>query len=302
MAAEADRSSSVIDPTLAALIERLKPRAKSLIVTIFGDAILPAGGAVWLGDLIRLAASLDLAERTVRTAVWRLVQDGTLEAEQIGRRSLYRLTSIGRRRFETAQKRIYTAPSTTWDGRWHLVITPPSIERPSRESLERELGWLGYAAIAPGVLAHPHGDAEACQGVLAAEGLDGSVVTMTAETLSGAGAQREIVGHAWPLEEIAARYRELLDAFDPMANASIDNDEMAFGVRVLLIHAYRRALLIDPDLPTDLLPSDWPGAAAAGLTAALYTRLAVAAQRHVSTLCGDMSKADADLSERFSRI
>ena len=32
----------------------LRPRAKSLIVTAYGDAIGPHGGTVWLGNLIAL--------------------------------------------------------------------------------------------------------------------------------------------------------------------------------------------------------------------------------------------------------
>jgi phenylacetic acid degradation operon negative regulatory protein len=32
------------------------PRAKSLIVTVWGDALAPHGGAVWLAGLIRLMA------------------------------------------------------------------------------------------------------------------------------------------------------------------------------------------------------------------------------------------------------
>src|SRR5690349_12667309 len=44
-------------------------RAGSGLITIFGDAIAPRGGAVTLGSLIRLAAPFGLAERAVRTSV-----------------------------------------------------------------------------------------------------------------------------------------------------------------------------------------------------------------------------------------
>lgn len=282
-----------------ALVARLKPRAKSLIVTIFGDAILPIGGAVWLGDLIRLAAPLGLAERTVRTAVWRLVQDGTLEAEQIGRRSLYRLTATGRRRFETAQRRIYAVPDRVWDGRWHLVLVPPSVGKPDREGLERELAWLGYAPIAPGVLAHPHGDTVPCDDAIDGLGLAGRVVTLAAETLAGGPAERDLVAAAWPLDDIAERYRGLLAAFVPLGEVPFGQLEAAFAARVLLIHAYRRALLPDPGLPPTLLPDDWPGTAAAAITARLYRLLADTAQRHVLATAGSAADRPARLDDRF---
>ena len=41
-------------------------------------------------------------------------------------------------------------------------------------------------------------------------------------------------------------------------------------MRTLLIHAYRRVLLRDPQLPAALLPLDWPGAAAYALCRDFY--------------------------------
>src|SRR4029453_14301246 len=55
---------------------RHPPRAKSLVVTVWGDAIAPHGGAVWLSGLIKLLAPLGLNERLVRTSVYRLAQEG----------------------------------------------------------------------------------------------------------------------------------------------------------------------------------------------------------------------------------
>src|SRR6266567_4018068 len=79
-------------------------KAKSVVVTVWGDAIAPHGGAVWLSGLIRLLAPLGLNERLVRTSVYRLVQEGWLTARQDGRRSLYRLTAAGLQRFEHAYR------------------------------------------------------------------------------------------------------------------------------------------------------------------------------------------------------
>jgi phenylacetic acid degradation operon negative regulatory protein len=57
-----------------ALPRRLKPRAKSLLVTVWGDAIAPHGAGIWLGSLIQLVAPLGLNERLVRTSVLRLTR------------------------------------------------------------------------------------------------------------------------------------------------------------------------------------------------------------------------------------
>ena len=45
------------------LLNRLKPRGKSLIVTVFGDALQPHGGGAWLGGLIRILGPMGLSER-----------------------------------------------------------------------------------------------------------------------------------------------------------------------------------------------------------------------------------------------
>ena len=61
-------------------------RAGSLIITVFGDAIAPRGGTVWIGSLIRVLRDFGISERLVRTSVFRLTRDDWLEAEQVGRR------------------------------------------------------------------------------------------------------------------------------------------------------------------------------------------------------------------------
>src|SRR4249920_2464826 len=43
-------------------LDTAPPRAKSLVVTVWGDALAPHGGAVWLSGLIRLLAPLGLNE------------------------------------------------------------------------------------------------------------------------------------------------------------------------------------------------------------------------------------------------
>src|SRR6185503_13698482 len=114
------RSHAAVGRWIGRELETAPPRAKSLVVTVWGDALAPHGGAVWLSGLIRLLAPLGLNERLVRTSVYRLARDGWLASRQAGRRSLYRLTAQGRRRFESAYRRIYAAPSEAWDGDWDL--------------------------------------------------------------------------------------------------------------------------------------------------------------------------------------
>jgi len=52
------------------------PRARSLLVTVWGDTLAPHGGDVWLSTLIQLLAPFGVNERLVRTSVFRLARTG----------------------------------------------------------------------------------------------------------------------------------------------------------------------------------------------------------------------------------
>src|SRR3981081_529607 len=80
-------------------------RGGSLLITIFGDAIAPRGGAVTLASLVRLAAPFGLTERLVRTSVARLARDGWLAARRSRRRREYRPPRGGGGRLRQAAPR-----------------------------------------------------------------------------------------------------------------------------------------------------------------------------------------------------
>ena len=77
---------------------------------------------------------------------------------------------------------------------------------------------------------------------------------------------RRLLSESWPLQRTADAYLKFMKTFEPL-RAWIGRGERlaeadAFTARILLIHHYRRVVLRDPLLPTELLPADWPGKAA----------------------------------------
>lgn len=275
-----------LDRLAAALPRRLGPRATSLIVTLWGDAIVPHGGRVRLKSLIALAAPFGLNERAVRTAVFRLAADGWLAATKLGRESAYGLTEFGQRAVLDAahQRRIYSGAAAAWDGRWTVAFLGLGrLARPARERLRRELVWLGFGQLAPGVFAHPTAEAAALGRALARLGVERDVAVI--EAGSAGAAASDLLRRAWDLDGLAAAYRRFLAAFRPVW-AAVERDDApapaaAFVLRALVVHEFRRVSLRDPELPVELLPPDWAGSAARVLARNLYRRLAEPARRHL---------------------
>jgi phenylacetic acid degradation operon negative regulatory protein len=283
-------------------------RGGSLLITLFGDAIAPRGGAVTLGSLIDLARPFGLAERLVRTSVARLATDGWLAATRHGRRSEYRLTENGRKLFAAATRRIYGVNPSSWDGQWTLAVLPPSGGREgSRRNLREQLRWLGFGQLSPGVYAHPACTLEQARGWLATLGCSNHGWLFKSAT-AGLAADRRLAAEGWNLAAIARRYRRFRDTFAPVELAARESDALssqpAFLVRTLLIHEYRKIHLQDPLLPPALLPAPWVGAEAYELTAKLYATVFSAAEQFLSetgrTIGGALPPAGAEVRRRFA--
>ena len=281
----------------------LKPKANSLMVTVFGDSVAPRGGGVWLGSLIRLVGPLGVNERLVRTAVNRLVADDWLTRQMVGRRAFYALSENGRRRFEQATRRIYAGGAPAWDGRWRIVAAAAvGTDDPRREALKRELTWQGFGAIAPSTYAHPLANGAETRQILRELDLAARVVVFDTEATAANGAgealvpMRALVACAWDLDGLGAAYRGVLDRFGPIWQKLKEwtdvEPEHGFVIRTLLIHEYRRAILRDPMLPDELLPLDWPGTAARALCGDVYRRVWQAAEAYVLS---NLESADGPL-------
>ncbi|MEP7182271.1 MAG: phenylacetic acid degradation operon negative regulatory protein PaaX [Betaproteobacteria bacterium] len=294
-------------------LDAAPPRAPSLIVTVWGDAIVPHGGAVMLPGLIQLLAALGINERLVRTSVFRLAREGWLVATPVGRRSLYRLTREGERRFEQAHRRIYAPPRERWDDTWELVVAAGLGAR-QRRALEDELRWEGFGTLAAGTYARPSRDEATVARIGTALGIADRLVAARArdDEALGIGSLAAAVPRAWDLAAVGADYRRFLQRFGAVIERfreraeTAHDPEQCFVVRTLLIHDYRRVLLRDPQLPAALLPLDWPGAAAYALCRDFYRLTHRSADRHLVAMLedatGELPPATAAFLRRFGGL
>ncbi len=289
------------------------PRSKSLVMTIFGDAIAPHGGRIWLGSLIELLAPFGVNDRLLRTSVFRLAQEGWLSAERDGRRSAYAIARDARVRFERANRRIYAPLVLHWDGSWTFVLGAHNgIDAAARAALRKELLWEGYSAVAPGVYGHPASDGAVLDEILGRVGVRGKLYVCNAAAQPGVAARplQDMVEEGWDLREVVAGYNRFIAELGPLLDALKADTALApqdaFIVRTLLIHAYRRVQLHDPQLPMELLPDPWPGEQAYELARQIYRVSYAAAEQHVLATMRREDEhtpdADAAFYQRFGGL
>lgn len=258
-------SALAMHPGLAALIAayqaRNPPRTWSLIVTVFGDVALPRGEAIRLADLTGWLEPLGIEPGLVRTALSRLVTNGTLLRERDGRSALYRLSAAAERDFLAAADLIYGRRLPEPNGTMHLAVLEEGSQRASARA---RLGAAGFAALAPNLMLRP---AHAGLSISCGEG---AFLISAAPNLDLARRAATL----WPLGALAEGYHAVIALSDGLAKAGPMAQNEAFLARILLVHEFRRLVLKDPFLPATMLPADWPGQAARRAFDAALLRLA----------------------------
>ena len=256
---------------LARIIDQLKrepSRTGSIVITVFGDAIVPRGGSVWLGTLLEFFEMLDIDSGVVRTAMSRLTADGWFERTKVGRNSFYRLVQRERLTFDIATRHIYDAPTSDWTGRFELLLIGNGGDRDAaREALKN----AGFGSPLPGVWVAPSGVP------IPKEAASAIRLEVSAEDDSG----RRLLSESWPLDRTAGRLSQIHE--DLRAVARLDRSpQTARGCRRL-----HGADPLDPPLPPRgaARPAVADGIAAEGL----------AGQGGAKTLRRDLSRPVASV-------
>ncbi len=236
----------------------MKPR--SLVFNLYGDYVRYRGGEVALRDLTTLLSTFDVGEETARVTLSRMKREGWLRTRRAGRASYYALNDRSWRLLDQGRTRIFERHRHPWGGRWHMVIySVPESERPTRERLRKALSWLGFGPLAPSTWISPYDRFADLEALLLDDDLKASLDLFTVDA-GGPARDRELAARCWNLDGIDAAYRQFIDAYRPRLEqaASLRHIE-AFVERIALVNAYRKFPFTDPDLPDDLLPSDWSG-------------------------------------------
>ena len=191
--------AAFVETLLDAFHERTPIRAGSLIVTVFGDAVVPRGGVLSLSSLHDIMRAFRISDTLVRTALSRLVSDGWFERWKVGRNSYYRLTGRGQEAFAQATLRIYADPPQDWQGSFDLLLLDNGQDRAAPP----------HGAVGGRLWRSRPGPPDRCRRPLPRMALS----CVLPECPPICATARRLAERAWPLAEIESRYRRFIDAY-----------------------------------------------------------------------------------------
>jgi len=271
-------------PALSRRREVGEASARSLLITVLGEYVLPRGGPVWTSVLVRALGLLGVAEKSARQALARSAAEGWVSPVRHGRRVRWELTGPGQTLLSDGARRIFSfgRAARDWDGRWLLLLASvPDSKRELRHRLRTQLAWAGFGALAAGIWVSPDPAREAeARDILAALGLAGDALSFVG-SYGTVGSPELVAGQAWDLDAVSARYQEFISGFAGVVPAT-EADCLVAQTR--LVHSWRRFPFLDPQLPADLLPPGWPGITAARLFQSRHDAWREEAQRHWDAL------------------
>lgn len=232
-------------------------------------------GSVLGSELYDVAVECGLTVDQVRSQMRRLVTEGLFTREGEGRDARYDATAAGRATLDTTLHRhtlayAQDAAGRGWDRRWRLVaFAIPEARRADRDAFREWLRHLGAAQLQPGVYVSPHRWEQEVRAEVELLGIGEHVTLVTTDEvdLGGVTDPRQIAARLWPLDEIAARYREfvttyeevpeVLDAMRRRGERLREKDFLPGALHVAI--RFNQCFDTDPLLPPELLPRPWPG-------------------------------------------
>ncbi|HKU29852.1 MAG TPA: PaaX family transcriptional regulator C-terminal domain-containing protein [Arthrobacter sp.] len=233
----------------------------SLLRTVIGLYLRDAGGWMSTKHLVVLMAALDVAPAITRTALSRLKKKGVVVPQVRHGAAGFVITEGAAAMLARGDRRIFNPRSMSAGDRWCLVsFSIPEKEREKRHQLRRRLHWVGCGMVASGLWISPDFLRDEVEEILQDLGVRGKATMFTADTPQVGGSLREAAAAWWDLDAVAELHRDFIGRFasgqDPSAEASAET----FATFVRCIDHWRTIPYLDPGLPPEFLPTDWPGA------------------------------------------
>jgi phenylacetic acid degradation operon negative regulatory protein len=267
---------------------------QDLTVTLLADYTLRTREWLPSAAVVALLGEAGVNQAGARTAISRLARRGVLEGRRQGRQSSYRLTPAAAMFLTIGGSSIVSPADGPWDEHWTLIaFSLPQGETTQRRGLRAQLRWMGYAPLYDGLWVSPRDLSEKARAQLTQFTL-GAMTVFRARHVDFEASVRRAPLDAWDTAAIAEQYEAFIERWSP-TRPRMDAGEIAGAeavqVRTDVMDTYRRLPILDPQLPSRLLPPGWLRGPARSLFAAIYDGLAETAQNHVRAVAARFADA-----------
>jgi phenylacetic acid degradation operon negative regulatory protein len=259
----------------------------SLLRTIVGLYLRRVGGFMRTAHVVSLMDDLGFEATRTRTAIARQKNRGLLLADRSGDIG-YRLNPDAVTMLERGDLRIFHIRQMSEGDSWCLIsFSIPEELRDLRDQLRRRLQWIGCGPVAQGLWIGPDHLRGEVEEIVDAVGATPYTTTFRADAPRVAGALVDAAAQWWDLDSLRARHETFLREVGTSRSLPLGDDRGSFVAYVRMIDAWRVLPYVDPGLPANLLPADWPGQRSVDTFTALSEQLASGAWSHVRATVGD---------------
>lgn len=203
--------------------------------------------------LVELCGSVGFAEDATRQLLARMVRSGDLESRRVGRVSVYSLAGQYRSRWERLR---HGDCPPAWSGAFHVVIYEVSERhRRYRDALNEAAARAGFARLRPGLLLGLSAPIW-----LETLGRQRSCLVETGNLAVDLETARRLAAHAWKVDTAAGELRRLATRLRrELARPDLPrkpND--ALREQFEWTRRAGQVRFAVPNLPSELLPAEWP--------------------------------------------
>lgn len=269
------------------------PRSQSgsepqhLLSILLGDYWFSRTEHISSAGLVALLRCFDITEGSARQAMLRLHKRGVLERSRKGRTTAY---GFRPRTDEVTATRLrnvvgFGATPPPWDGSWTIVtLSVPDRVRTVRMTVQNRLRSFGFAALQDGVWISPWDRSGPATRVLAEYKVRNGHV-FHAEHLAHSRAEGAIE-RAFDLARLRRHYERFITAHLP-ALEQVDTIPDPLVYRTRMMNQWLAFRGIDPELPAELWPTDWPRPEARALFRTLYDGLGPRAEKQFKRILSE---------------
>lgn len=263
----------------------------SILLFIFNVFLSRQGiNEVSIKKILRLFEPFDKSETSVRMGLSRGMQKGLVTSQKKNNEVYYRVTEEAvkwfshwwhiMQRFEERN----VLQQQDWNGTWSIVYSSGNCDQ-----TVQALNDNGYGTLGKHLFISPYNFNDKIALIAGQCNKDQSIVIFRSADINNKSSE-EIIAKAWKIKELTSRYKKFIAELNEISEKFSD-DNGNCGHELPILHSLGLKLFdimqLDPQLPVQLLPPDWPGSLAFTRFNLLRQRLLPGADTFIKRILSD---------------